>query len=305
MEDVVVGSDSGEVRSAGSTRRKLLTNAIGLGGAAAVFGHNLMHEANAQNTSKLLTATPNAFDLRKVGPNRDNYITKVQDQGDCNSCTAFAVVAAIEGSYNWQNNRPVPPGATTPGYSEAQLFHCNVPAGCKVTAWFPEQALVHCVSPGVIDRNNNPYDHLHPQNNACKLPDSSWQWTTLGGLQRLRNDNDMKRWISGTHPAGPGGPVIAVMVEYKDLRSFSGREITTYSPADDPSANPRLGGHVVCIVGYDDTNPNDKFWICKNSWGDSGLWNPGGNGYFRAKQEKPNERMTYIDSFDMWGIVVG
>ena len=41
-----------------------------------------------------------------------------------------------------------------------------------------------------------------------------------------------------------------------------------------------LGGHAICIVGYDDSNPKNKFWICRNSWGTN--W--GNRGYFRIPQ---------------------
>ena len=248
-------------------------------------------------------ALPKAFDLRDVGGK--NYITSVKDQADCNSCTAFAVVATIEGSYNRQKNRPIQPGADTPGFSEAQLFFCNgPPGGCSCHAWYPEQALSFCFSPGgVTDRSNN--DGTPRQ---CKTPDGSWNWTTIRDARRLRDATEMKRWISGKSPDGPGGPVIAVMLEYADLRLWKGGESKTYSPAQDtPDAiNWRIGGHVVSVVGYDDTKARDQFWICKNSWGTT-EWNPAGKGYFRVKQETglgPRARKTYIDSFDMWGVVL-
>jgi C1A family cysteine protease len=297
---------------AATSRRDILKTALVVGGVAAAgtFSPGFVREAAAakryrKRPAKRL-ALPRAFDLRNVGGK--NYITSVKDQGTCNSCTAFAVVAAIEGSYNWQKNQSIAPGTDTPGYSEAQLFFCNgPPGGCDCRAWYPEDALQWCFAPGgVTDRSNNPNAAT---GGTCKTPDATWKWTTIAKKQPLKNDTEMKQWISGTSADGPGGPVIAVMVEYADLRSWTGGESTSYSPAEDtPTAiNPCVGGHVVCIVGYDDTNPNDKFWICKNSWGASGPWNPTGKGYFRVKQEKgnnPHDRKSYIDSFDMWGVVV-
>lgn len=149
----------------GSTRRSrrdILKNAIALGGvtAAETFGPGFVREADAakryghhRHTRTL--ALPRAFDLRNVGGK--NYITSVKDQGTCNSCTAFAVVATIEGSYNWQKNQPIS-GADMPGFSEAQLFFCNgPPGGCDCRAWYPEDALQGCFAPGgVTDRTNNP-----------------------------------------------------------------------------------------------------------------------------------------------------
>jgi hypothetical protein len=287
---------------AAASRREVLKSAIALGGltAAGTFSPGF-----AQQTAAPKLAAPNAFDLRNVGGK--NYITSVKDQGYCNSCTAFAVVATIEGSSNFQKSHST--SGDTPGYSEAQLFFCGgPPGGCSCHAWYPEQALRFCFSPGVTDRSNNE----QPQ---CKTPDSSWNWTKITDAVPLQDDKAIKQWISGTSPDGPGGPVIAVMVEYQDLRTFMGGE-SLYIPAEDtPTAiNWRVGGHVVSIVGYDDAyaspggTGNDKVWICKNSWGTQ--WNPSAGGYFRVKQEKgnsawdPKHRRTYIDSFDVWGVVV-
>lgn len=291
----------------GSTRRDILSKAIGLGSLAAATGPAFVGEALAKKSGyhkrRKKLAPVRAFDLRRVGANGDNYISSIKDQGNCNSCTAFALIAAIEGSHAFQKGQPIPAGGPEPSFSESQLFFCNVPRGCDVTAWFPESALDAVLRTGVTDRSNNPYDPNSPRG-MCKLPQPNWNWTRLSKKVSLKNDREMKQWITGTHADGPGGPVIAVMVEYRDLRSFNGGQTVTYAPADDPVNNPRIGGHVVCIVGFDDNDPQNQFWICKNSWGSGGYWNPGGNGYFRVRQEKTGRRMTYIDSFDMWGVVV-
>jgi C1A family cysteine protease len=253
-------------------------------------------------SKKHMLAAPNWFDLRSVGNPPNNYITAVQDQdayGPCNSCTAFAVVAAVEGSYNFQKNMPIQPNATTPGFSEAELFFCaNVLGACGCTAWYPEDALPICISQGLTDRGNN-----NGSTQVCVRPGANWSWTKLQATQQLANATEMKKWISGNSPAGPGGPVISVMIEYDDLRYSNNGPTNPYTPSPDTWASPntRVGGHVVCIVGYDD-RPATPYWICKNSWGTT--WNPNEGGYLYIAQENPGHPQTYIDSFDMWGVVL-
>jgi C1A family cysteine protease len=95
--------------------------------AASAFSPLLSGEA-------LSAAPPSEYDLRNVGGS--NYITEVRNQGICNSCTAFAVIAAIEGTLS------VKQGITDPKFhlSEDQLFSCAGP-GCDTNAWYPEDAL--------------------------------------------------------------------------------------------------------------------------------------------------------------------
>ncbi|MFY9952087.1 C1 family peptidase [Bradyrhizobium sp.] len=290
-----------------ASRRDILKKGMALGAmtAAATLGSNTGREAAASERyrkrhnerHKRRFTLPKWVDLRNVGSPGKNYITAIQNQdayGACNSCTAFAVVATVEGSYNWQKNQPIPTSGTTPALSEAELFFCaNLSGGCNCRAWYPEQALAFCFNPGLTDRSNNDGSQM-----VCKSPTSTWNWTTITGIQRLKDANDMKKWISGA--SGPGGPVIAVMIEYQDLRTWN-YGATPYTPSAGTWASPNrvVGGHVVSIVGYDDRGAT-PFWICKNSWGTA--WN--GDGYFNVLQENPGHPITYINSFDMLGVVV-
>ncbi|ACL18013.1 C1 family peptidase [Methanosphaerula palustris] len=43
------------------------------------------------------------------------------------------------------------------------------------------------------------------------------------------------------------------------------------------------GGHAVLCIGYDDTDPNNRYWILVNSWGTAGGKRP--NGIFRMKMD--------------------
>jgi C1A family cysteine protease len=286
---------------AAASRRDILKRAIALGGvtAAGLFSSEFVRLAGAAAGPP---SAPHDFDLRKVvvGTSTFNYITPVRNQDQyapCNSCTAFAVIATIEGSYNRQKNTPIlDPSKPSPAYSEGQLFFCSGPAdGCVASAWYPEDALDYCIERGVTDRNNNDY-----VSHWCNMPNkvTDWNWQKLKGAKRLNDATEMKQWISDPS----GGPVIAVMLEYDDLPGWTGGEPNIYTP----TTNVRVGGHVVSIVGYDDGDPhrpvtNPPVWICKNSWGDQWNRDPVSNvgGYFRIKQGD-----CYIDSFDMWGVVV-
>jgi len=53
------------------------------------------------------------------------------------------------------------------------------------------------------------------------------------------------------------------------------------------------GGHAVLVVGYDDSNPSNRYWIVLNSWGTAGGGRP--NGLFHLKMN-----INYDDYYN-WG----
>ncbi len=56
------------------------------------------------------------------------------------------------------------------------------------------------------------------------------------------------------------------------------------------------GGHAVVCVGYDDTDPNNRYWILINSWGTAGGKRP--NGIFRMKMDV-DYSAYYVGSYNV------
>ncbi len=211
------------------------------------------------------------------------FLTPVKNQHKCNACTAFAVVAAIETTYN--RKYPPGPGTDVLNLSESQLFFAAGPKGaCEATHWWPEDALAYCRKVGLAREDQEKF--VTDENKLMKI-------TKASRLIRpkLKDTQDaMRAWISNT------GPVIAVMAEYSDFFSFNGGSTATYYPGYVSGSTPWfVGGHVLAIVGFDDAK---KHWWCKNSYGKT--WN--GDGYVNVAYGKSQSDDASIDEIDVWGV---
>lgn len=242
--------------------------------------------------------TPDHQNLRQ-------FMTPVDDQDSptqCNSCTAFAVTATIEGTYNKANS------ASPVMLNARKLFNeAGPPLKCKASHWWPDHALAHAVSNG-LEQTNFPA--------APRIKIRGYQY--LIGSNLNQTQKKMKVWINST------GPVVAVLVQYYDLGSTWSKDWTkTYPgsantkvyfpgaslPASGTPGEPGaiVGGHVVSIAGYDDRS-SPSFWICKNSWNNT--WNGDGYVYIAQSEDRvhgaPNGNgigTCYIDLIDVWGVV--
>lgn len=207
------------------------------------------------------------------------YMTSVQHQGNCGSCVAFGTIAAIEGTIRFQKNNPNYPV----NLSEAHLFYCHAASEGRTCGsllpnpwqgWTPDRALIAIKQKGLVDRTCFPYT---PGAQPCKLC-ANWasSLTYISSFRKLSTIAEMKAALINN------GPLISCMWAHEDFRTFSGN--TVYAHVGGPIP---IGGHCICIVGYDDTN---KCWIGKNSWGTT--W--GNNGFFRIRYGE-----CFID-WEMW-----
>jgi hypothetical protein len=253
---------------------------------------------------------PDIYDLHDANV---NYITSVENQDDpveCNACTAFAVVATVEGTFNKKNRLTGNPATLGPDLDEMELFTKPAPplGGCKTSHWWPKHALARGLVLGLAWEGDPAKPRIELKNFVSLLEPS------------LRQTQDrMKDWIFNR------GPVAAVMLQYRDFYDWgkywqtnhagqsnvshvyfpgapmpgSGAPVDPDKPGD---PGPIVGGHVVSIVGYNDTS-SIPFWICKNSWGKE--WN--GDGYILIAQGRsghPAIPKCFIDSIDVYGVIV-
>jgi len=245
----------------------------------------------------------NNCDLHKFGATNINYMTSVKHQGPCNACTAFAVVATIEGTYNRKNFGAS--GDKGLNLSEGQLFYAAGPKDkCYLSHWWPRDALPYCTQVGLAREDEEQFafwDNSTPKPtiSIIKIAGST---SLIDSTNLNKTKQNMKNWIFQT------GPVIAVMVQYEDFQAFGDAWATSHPDAENTnvyfpgvggSPGGVIGGHVVSIVGYSDTG-TPKYWICKNSWGKK--WN--GDGYVRIAQGSGASGECYIESLEVLGVLL-
>jgi C1A family cysteine protease len=228
------------------TMAQLRRRRLGLVEERALVGHLAPLE-----TLPVPRALPHRFDWRE----RDGALSAVRNQSPCGSCVSFACVAAIESRLRIHWDLPL-------DLSEADLHFCS-PRGCPDGWWpgWPGGALPQAESRGVCEEAGFPYrDGVNA--NACRLvPDRGDQVVKVAGGSYAVTPDAMKHAISAF------GPAVACFDVYEDFARYYTSGVYKHV------TGPKLGGHCVAVVGYDD---GEKCWICKNSWGQ---W--GENGYFR------------------------
>jgi C1A family cysteine protease len=224
-------------------------------------------------TAPGFTAIPARVDLRNF--NGRNYITPIKNQGRCGSCVAFGAVAAVEATLQLAAELPGP----TIDLSEAHLFYCHAKADGRRcdTGWWVSPALEHFRVDGVVDEPCFPYtDHdqpCAPCGDAAKRVKKIASWTALSSFDAMRS------WLSDSK-----GPLVTGFSVYDDFFNYS-------SGIYKHTTGTLVGGHCVCVIGYDD---NAQCWICKNSWGSG--W--GEKGFFRIGYGQVGIDAT------MWGVTV-
>jgi C1A family cysteine protease len=227
------------------------TNLSGLMSEAALGTAGQQVTAAGAPTGRL----PRSFDLRQT---RDgDYTTPVKDQGECGSCTAFGVIAVLEGTAAYTRRA----AGLNLDLSEAHLFfgHAVQRQYSSESGSWPDDLLSDCVSTGVTFEDYWPY---HDTGTGALNPD----WPNR--LVHAEKMVDLTRDPAGIkHHIYGYGPVTTCMVVYDDFFHYTGG---VYRHTTEETG----GGHCVALIGWDD---EQHCWIAKNSWGTG--WGEG--GFFR------------------------
>ena len=209
------------------------------------------------------TASPNpvAVDLRT-----SNFTPPVLDQGQIGSCTSNASSNALryllkkEKMTEWQPSR-----LYIYWFSRFIEGSTNQDSGCQIR---DVMTAIHTY--GACDEKLLPYNI----NRFTNRPSNSCVRAATPHIKDFKYLSVSNSEASLKNCLAAGFPIVFGFDVYESFESQSVAN-TGIVPMPDTEKEQCLGGHCVCIYGYDDTK---KQYLIMNSWGTG--W--GDNGYFHA-----------------------
>lgn len=190
---------------------------------------------------------PPSMDWRTEGA-----VTGIKDQGQCGCCWAFSAIGATEGIIM------IKQGNLTP-LSEQQLVDCVTGGnthGCN--GGFMDDAFQYMIqNGGVASENSYPYKQV---DGMCNMAASSV--ATIAGYVDVPANSE-----SALLAAVASQPVsVAIDGASRDFKFYSGGVFTGQCGTD--------LDHAVTAIGYGTETDGTKYWLVKNSWGET--WGEGG-----------------------------
>lgn len=204
-------------------------------------------------------AAPTAVDWRN---NNGNWVTPVQNQGNCGSCVSFCSCAVIESAVRIKLGQP----NYAIDLSEAFLQFCG---GGSCAGWGLTSGLDFAQSTGTTDEACMPYQATNMDCASSRCADWQSRLTKISSYTGYATMDARKDAIA-TH-----GPLLAGMRVYNDFFAYkSGVYVASIGSGI-------AGYHCITIVGYSDT---EQCWILKNSWGTN--W--GDAGFVKIRYNQPD-----------------
>jgi len=195
------------------------------------------------------------------------WITKIKDQGGCESCWVFSAVGTVEAQTRIEH-------CIWSLRSEGDV-HDGLGAVCLQTGG-PSTAFDWMKAHGVAD----PGCWAYEQSNLpyAPTPDRDGRTVKLDDYVTLNTVQDQKDWLDNV------GPISACFEVYQDFWYGTDVTNTVYTQ----KSNIPEGGHCIVIVGYDD---NLGAWLMRNSWGTG--WGNSGYCWFGYGQCNIDSNVKY------------
>lgn len=216
---------------------------------------------------------PQAADLRPI-------LSPVEDQGQLGSCTANALVGALE-CLEIKGGQPLVDLSRLFIYYNERVLEHSVASDSGAML---RDGIKTLVAQGVCSEKKWPYVTAAFAKKPSAACYAEAKTHTIGSYQRIASLSDMRACLA------EGFPFVFGFSVYE---SFESAKVAKTGVLNMPKPGEKqLGGHAVCAVGYDDRT---KRLLVRNSWGPA--W--GMKGYFTMPYEYVANRDL---SDDFWTI---
>ncbi|XP_065219741.1 procathepsin L-like [Planococcus citri] len=212
--------------------------------------------------STTIIERPKEKDWRK-----ENAVTKVRNQGECDGGDwAFATIAAVEGLLSIRDKK------LSPELSAQELLDCSktVQENYDCESGTVKKALNYIKDNGISKETSYPFIGKDSKNCSNEHQDKIAKGLDIQLDFATNNESQMKSYLFNN------GPLLAVINDSPSFKDYKG------GIYKDEECVKSGGEHNVLIVGFNETEQGEKYWIVKNSWGEE--W--GDNGYIKIAQNK-------------------
>lgn len=222
---------------------------------------------------------PEAVSLLRFAPSRGN-------QGEQGSCVAWSSAYAAQTIVTAAATHQDP---NTIRFSPSYLYNQIRLDGCQGS--YIQRAMESMQKNGGVPLSQYPYNDQDCQRMPSSSDVQAGRQNVIHGFTRLTNGdniNEISVRAIKEHLAKDAPVAIGMMVGQSFMQDMMGQEL--WRPAAGDESQMGMGGHAMCVIGYDDSKYGGAFQIM-NSWGPE--WGKNGVAWVRYGDFKNYVREAY------------